>query len=66
MSALKKILDKGLGGLTPEVIEKSYCIMITDWEHGIDMFSDKIPREQIVRIVKEIASDYSVPFVMQR
>ena len=43
------------------MIENSYCVMITAWDHGMEMFTNKIPEDNVLKIANEIAVENSLP-----
>ena len=63
MESLKVLLDNHLKGLTCDMIKNSHCIMVTHWEHGLEMFTDKISEEEVVEVARDIAEENSLPLV---
>jgi LPXTG-motif cell wall-anchored protein len=63
MDSLRRLNKRGLKGMTREMIENSYCVMVTDWDHGMEMLTNKIPEESILKVAKEIATERSLPLL---
>jgi hypothetical protein len=63
MDSLRRLNKSGLKGMTHEMIENSYCVMVTDWDHGMELLTNKIPEESILKIAKEIATENSLPLL---
>src|SRR5438552_8328100 len=45
------------------MIENSYCVMITAWDHGMEMFTNKIPEDNVLKIANEMAAEGSLPLM---
>ncbi len=63
MDSLRRLNKRGLKGMTREMIENSYCVMVTAWDHGMEMLTNKIQEESILKIAKEIAAEHSLPLL---
>jgi hypothetical protein len=63
IDSLRELSKNGMGALTRDLIERSHCVMFTDWDHGLEMLTDKISEENVVEIAKRIASAHSLLFV---
>lgn len=56
---------ENLIGLPPrlvhqDLIRKCHCIMTTTWDHGMIFLSDKVPKAEVEKITREIASKHQV------
>lgn len=60
MSHLKKFFVRSGGEVTPSMIEESHCVIVTYWEHGLELMSNKITKPQLTYIAKEVASRHSL------
>src|SRR5437773_8082004 len=36
---LRRLLKNGLKGATRDIIENTHCVIMTDWDHGLEMFT---------------------------
>jgi hypothetical protein len=50
---------------TSSMIEESYCLMATYWEHGMELLSNKMKRDQVENIARDIANKYHLDLVIK-
>jgi len=63
MDSLRRLLSRGMKGVARDMIENSFCVMITGWDHGLEMFTNKISEESVLKIARELASENSLPLI---
>jgi hypothetical protein len=63
MDSLRTLSKRALKGVTREMIETSHCVMVTDWDHGMEMLTNKVSEEQVLQIAKEIAKENALPLL---
>ena len=60
---LRRLLKNGLKGATHDIIENTHCVIMTDWDHGLEMFTNKVSEADILKVAEEIARERSLPLI---
>lgn len=60
---LRRLLRMGLNGVTRDMIENSYCAMFTEWDHGMELVTNKVSEEYILKVASELANEWSLPLI---
>ncbi len=65
VDSLRRVLRMGLTGVTRDMIENSLCVMVTDWEHGMEMLTNKVSEESVLKVAAELANEWSLPLIKE-
>lgn len=56
---------KGQINLPLSIIENSYCIVVTAFEHGLELLSDKISYSKVLEVATKLAAQYSMDLLVE-